>query len=190
MLTAERTAMNIIGHLSGVATLTSAFLKAVEASPARIFDTRKTTPGMRAWEKRAVRDGGGTNHRLGLHDMYLIKENHIVAAGGLEAAMQRAIEHKRKTKARLEVEVRNLLELKKALSFKPDYILLDNFTVPRLRKAARLAKSIRPGIILEASGGIDLKTVGKVAAAGIDRISIGRLTHSAPALDLSFKVVG
>lgn len=190
MLTGERTAMNIIGHLSGVATLTRSFAEEIETFPVKILDTRKTTPGMRAWEKKAVRHGGGTNHRMGLHDMYLVKENHIVAAGGLEAAMRRAIEHKRKTKARLEVEVRNLSELKKVLPFKPDYILLDNFTVPGLRKAAKLAKSIHPGIILEASGRIDLKTVKKIAATGVDRISIGKLTHSAPALDLSFKVVG
>lgn len=189
MLTGERTAMNIIGHLSGVATLTKAFVDVVETFPAKIYDTRKTTPGMRAWEKKAVRHGGGTNHRIGLYDMYLVKENHIVTAGGLEAAMRLAIEHKRKTKAGLEVEVRNLSELKRVLPFKPDYILLDNFTVPGLRKAAKLAKSIHPGIILEASGRIDLKTVKKIAATGVDRISIGKLTHSAPALDLSFKVI-
>ncbi len=190
MLTGERTAMNIIGHLSGVATLTRAFVDAIETSPAKIYDTRKTTPGMRAWEKKAVRHGGGANHRMGLYDMYLVKENHIAAAGGLEAAMRLAIEHGRKTRAMLEVEVRNLTELKKVLPFKPDYILLDNFTVPGLRKAVTLAKSIHPGIILEASGRIDLKTVKKVAATGIDRISVGKLTHSAPALDLSFKVIG
>ncbi len=190
MLTGERTAMNIIGHLSGVATLTRAFADAIETPPAKIYDTRKTTPGMRAWEKKAVLHGGGANHRMGLHDMYLVKENHIAAAGGLEAAMRLAIAHRRKTRARLEVEVRNLSELKKVLPFKPDYILLDNFTVPGLRKAAKLAKSIRPGIVLEASGRIDLKTVKKITATGIDRISIGKLTHSAPALDLSFKVIG
>lgn len=190
MLTGERTAMNIIGHLSGVATLTKTFVDAIQTFPAKILDTRKTTPGMRAWEKKAVRHGGGTNHRIGLYDMYLVKENHIVAAGGLEVVMRSAIEHKRKTKAKLEVEVRNLSELKKVLAFKPDYILLDNFTVPGLRRAAKLAKSIHPGIILEASGRIDLKTVKRVAATGVDRISIGKLTHSAPALDLSFKVAG
>jgi nicotinate-nucleotide pyrophosphorylase (carboxylating) len=189
MLTGERTAMNIIGHLSGVATLTRAFADTIETFPAKIYDTRKTTPGMRAWEKAAVRHGGGANHRLGLYDMYLVKENHIAAAGGLEAAMRLAIAHRQKTKARLEVEVRNLSELKKVLPFKPDYILLDNFTVPGLRKAVSVAKSIRPGIFLEASGKIDLKTVKRVAATGIDRISIGKLTHSAPALDLSFKVI-
>jgi nicotinate-nucleotide pyrophosphorylase (carboxylating) len=190
VLTGERTAMNILGHLSGVATLTRAFVDAIEAFPAKIYDTRKTTPGMRAWEKKAVRDGGGTNHRLGLYDMYLVKENHIAAAGGLETAMRLAIEHRRKTRIKLEVEVRNLSELKEVLPFKPDYILLDNFTVPGLRKAAKLAKSIHPGTFLEASGRIDLKTVNKIAATGVDRISIGKLTHSAPALDLSFKVVG
>ncbi len=190
MLTGERTAMNIIGHLSGVATLTKAFVEAVEAYPAKIFDTRKTTPGMRAWEKAAVRHGGGVNHRMGLYDMYLVKENHIAAAGGLETAMRQAIEHRRKTKIKLEVEVRNLSELKEVLPFKPDYILLDNFTVPGLRKAVKLAKSVHPRIILEASGKIDLKSVRKIAATGIDRISVGRLTHSAPALDLSFRVIG
>ena len=189
MLTGERTAMNIICHLSGVATLTRAFVEAVGAFPAKIFDTRKTTPGMRAWEKMAVRHGGGANHRMGLYDMYLVKENHIAAAGGLEAAMRLAIEHRRKTKIKLEVEVRNLSELEEVLPFEPDYILLDNFTVSGLRKAVRLAKSIDPGVILEASGRIGLKTVKKIAATGIDRISIGKLTHSAPALDLSFRVI-
>lgn len=189
MLTGERTAMNIIGHLSGVATLTRAFVDAIETFPAKIFDTRKTTPGMRSWEKAAVRHGGGANHRLGLYDMYLVKENHIAAAGGLETAMRLATGHRRKTRVKLEVEVRNLTELKKVLPFKPDYILLDNFTVPGLRKAVKAAKSIHPGIILEASGRIDLKTVKRIAATGIDRISIGKLTHSAPALDLSFKVI-
>ena len=190
MLTGERTAMNIIGHLSGVATLTRAFVDAIDAFPAKIIDTRKTTPGMRAWEKKAVRDGGGTNHRTGLYDMYLVKENHIAAVGGLEAAMRLAIAHRRKTRAKLEVEVRNLSELKEVLPFKPDYILLDNFTVPGLKKAVKVAESIHPGTILEASGRIDLKTVKKIAATGVDRISIGKLTHSAAALDLSFKVIG
>lgn len=189
LLSGERTAMNIIGHLSGVATLTRAFVDAAGAFPAKIFDTRKTTPGMRAWEKTAVRHGGGANHRMGLYDMYLVKENHIAAAGGLEAAVRLAIEHRRRTKIKLEVEVRNLSELKEVLPFKPDYILLDNFTVSGLRKAVRLAKSINPRVILEASGRIGLKTVEKIAATGIDRISIGKLTHSAPALDLSFRVI-
>lgn len=188
MLAGERTAMNIIGHLSGVATLTRAFVEAIDIYPARIFDTRKTTPGMRAWEKAAVRHGGGTNHRVGLYDMYLVKENHIAAAGGLEAAVGLAIEHRRKTKAKLEVEVRSFSELEEVLPFKPDYILLDNFTVSGLGKAVRLAKSIQPKVVLEASGRIDLKSVRKIAATGVERISIGKITHSAPALDLSFIV--
>jgi nicotinate-nucleotide pyrophosphorylase (carboxylating) len=188
MLAGERTAMNIIAHLSGVATLTRAFVEAVEAYPARIFDTRKTTPGMRAWEKAAVRHGGGSNHRIGLYDMYLVKENHIAAAGGLEAAVGLAIEHRRKRGKKIEVEVQNLSELEKVLPFKPNYILLDNFSIPRLRKAVKLAKSIQPKVVLEASGRIDLKAVGKIAATGVERISIGKITHSAPALDLSFIV--
>lgn len=188
MLVGERTAMNILCHLSGVATLTRAFAEAVRSYPARIYDTRKTMPGMRVWEKKAVRDGGGNNHRMGLYDMYLLKENHIAAAGGISQALSAASRHIKRTGASLEVEVRNLDELREVLGFKPDFVLLDNFTISLLKKAVDMAGSMSPGTILEASGKIDLKRIKSVAATGVMRISVGRLTHSAPALDLSFRI--
>jgi len=189
LLTGERTAMNILSHLSGVATLTSKFVERVKGFPVRILDTRKTMPGMRTWEKTAVGHGGGKNHRRGLYDMYLIKENHIAAAGGLHEALEKTLDHRKKTGARLEVEVRNLSELKTVLPFRPDYILLDNFNAARLRKAVVLAKSVSGKSLLEASGNIKLKNIKIIAATGVDRISIGALTHSAPALDLSFRIL-
>lgn len=189
LLTGERTAMNFLSHLSGVATLTSEFAKRVKDSPVRILDTRKTMPGMRTWEKDAVKHGGGMNHRRGLYDMYLIKENHIAVAGGIKKSLEKTLAHRKKTRAKIEVEVRNLSELKTVLPFKPDYILLDNFSVVRLRKAVALAKSTGGRSLLEASGNIGLKNIGRVAATGVDRISIGALTHSAPALDLSFRIL-
>jgi nicotinate-nucleotide pyrophosphorylase (carboxylating) len=188
MLIGERTAMNILCHLSGVATLTRAFVEAVRGFPVKIYDTRKTTPGMRQWEKKAVRDGGGYNHRMGLYDMYLLKENHIAAAGGIDEALTAAARHRKKTKAALEVEVKNLRELREVLQFEPDFVLLDNFSVSSLRKAVAVAGSLSPKIILEASGNMDLKRIGEAAATGVKRISVGRMTHSAPALDLSFRI--
>jgi nicotinate-nucleotide pyrophosphorylase (carboxylating) len=189
ILTGERTAMNIISHLSGVATMTQKIVKAIDGYPAKILDTRKTMPGMRIFQKKAVRDGGAANHRMGLYDMYLIKENHIEAAGGIEEALGLVMAHRKKTKAKIEIEVKNLVELKKVLKYKVDYILLDNFSIGLLMKAVKIAKDINPDVILEASGNVDLKTVRKIAATGVDRISVGRITHSAPVLDLSLKVV-
>ena len=188
MLTGERTSMNILCHLSGVATSTRQFVDAIKGYRAKIFDTRKTTPAMRSWEKKAVSDGGGSNHRMGLYDMYLIKENHIAAGGGLKAVMEAAVAHKKKTGAKIEVEVKSLAELGEVLPCKPDYILLDNFTVAAMKKGVALARAINPKSVLEASGNVNLKNIKKIAATGIDRISIGRITHSAPALDLSFMV--
>lgn len=188
MLIGERTSMNILCHLSGVATSTRQFVDAIKGYEAKILDTRKTMPGMRTWEKDAVKHGGGENHRLGLYDMYLVKENHIASAAGIENALKAVIKHKKKTGAKFEVEVRNLDELREALTFKPDFILLDNFTVPLLRNAVALVKSINRKVILEASGNVNLRNIAKIAATGVNRISIGRITHSAPALDLSFTV--
>lgn len=188
MLIGERTAMNILCHLSGVASLTRNFVETVRSYPARIYDTRKTTPGMRVWEKKAVRDGGGYNHRMGLYDMYLLKENHIAAAGGIGEALSAAGRHRKRTGAALEVEVKNLRELREVLMFKPDLVLLDNFTLLSLKKAVAIAGSLSPGTILEASGNMDLRRIKAVAATGVPRISVGRLTHSAAALDLSFGI--
>jgi nicotinate-nucleotide pyrophosphorylase (carboxylating) len=190
LLTGERTAMNILSHLSGVATLTAEFVERVKGLPVKILDTRKTMPGMRAWEKAAVKHGGGTNHRHGLYDMYLVKENHISAAGGMIEAVDKVRRHSLRTGARIEIEVRDISELKLVLPYKPDYVLLDNFDRPNLRKAVELKKAESERTLLEASGNITLKNVVGVAATGVDRISIGALTHSAPALDLSFRVSG
>jgi nicotinate-nucleotide pyrophosphorylase (carboxylating) len=189
ILMGERTAMNFLCHLSGVATVTHWMVKAIQNYPAKILDTRKTMPGMRRLEKQAVLDGGGTNHRLGLFDMYLIKENHIAAAGGLKKALDRVGVHRKRTGAKVEVEVKNMNELRLALKHDPDYLLLDNFTIAMLKKAVCLAREIAPGIILEASGNVAPETVRKIAATGVDRISVGRITHSAPALDLSLKIL-
>jgi nicotinate-nucleotide pyrophosphorylase (carboxylating) len=189
ILTGERTAMNILCHLCGVATLANQYVKAINGSRAKILDTRKTMPGMRMWEKEAVRHGGGYNHRIGLYDMYLVKENHIAAAGSMMAATEAALLHKRRTRHKLQVEVKNLSELKTALEYKPDFVLLDNFTIAMMKKAMLLKKSIGSKVVFEVSGNVSLKNVKTIAATGADRISIGRLTHSAPAFDLSFRII-
>lgn len=189
ILTGERTALNILCLLSGVATMARQFADAVRGYRVKILDTRKTLPGLRIWQKKAVRDGGAFNHRIGLHDMYLLKENHVAAAGSLENALRMASRHRRRTRAKIEVEVKDISELKRALIFKPDYILLDNFTLPMLKKSVPLARKANPSILLEASGNVDLKNIRKIAGTGVDRISIGKMTHSAPALDLSLKVL-
>jgi nicotinate-nucleotide pyrophosphorylase (carboxylating) len=188
LLKGERTAMNIISHLSGVATLTSRFVEKVKGFPVKILDTRKTMPGMRAWEKMAVKHGGGTNHRQGLYDMYLIKENHIAAAGGMLSALGKILKNSLRTGAKIEVEVRTLSELNLILPYRPDFILLDNFALPDLRKAVEKTRSESRKTLLEASGNITLKNITRVASTGVDRISIGALTHSAPVLDLSFRI--
>jgi len=180
LLSAERVALNLLGRLSGVATLTAQYVKAVRGTGARITCTRKTTPGLRALEKYAVRCGGGVNHRYGLDDAILIKDNHIVAAGGVGAALERA-----KAAAghlvRIEIEVDTLAQLDEALPHGPDVILLDNFSLDDLRVAVARAKG---RAVLEASGGVSLKTVGAIAQTGVDVISSGALTHSAPSLDI------
>ncbi|MEX2108550.1 MAG: carboxylating nicotinate-nucleotide diphosphorylase [Solirubrobacterales bacterium] len=185
LLAAERTALNLLGHLSGIATLTARFVEAVAGTGARILDTRKTTPGLRALEKEAVLAGGGSNHRMGLYDAILIKENHIALGGGLA----RAIHTARATHPELpvEVECRNLDETAYALGTGADRLLLDNMDTGELRKAVELRDSSggRKAIALEASGGVSLETVREIAATGVDFISVGALTHSAPSLDFS-----
>lgn len=180
ILVRERTALNLLGRLSGTATLTARYVAAVRGTNCRILDTRKTTPGLRLLEKYAVLCGGGHNHRFGLHDMVLLKENHITAAGGIPAAVQRAREHA--PDLPMEAEVRNLDELRQALELPLDRIMLDNFALPELEAAVALTAG---RIELEASGGINLDSVAGVARAGVDCVSVGALTHSAPALDLS-----
>ena len=185
ILTAERTALNFLTRLSGIATLTARFVDAVVPYGAVILDTRKTTPGWRKLEKYAVRCGGGRNHRLGLFDMVLVKDNHIDACGSLSKAVRRV--RAAGVKIPIEVEVRNLRELEEALSLGVDRILLDNFDLPTLREAVRLARGKVP---LEASGGVTLENVAQIAACGVEFISVGAITHSAPALDLSLELLG
>jgi nicotinate-nucleotide pyrophosphorylase (carboxylating) len=182
LLAAERTALNLLGHLSGVATLTARFVKAIEGSEARILDTRKTTPGLRALEKAAVVAGGGTNHRMGLFDAILIKENHAALAGGVGAAVQRAREAQ--PELPIEVECRNLDEVRQGAEAGADRLLLDNMRPAELREAVATARALN-GPEFEASGGVTLDTVAEIAATGVDYVSVGALTHSAPALDLS-----
>jgi nicotinate-nucleotide pyrophosphorylase (carboxylating) len=185
LLAAERTALNFLGHLSGVATLTARFAEAVEGTGARILDTRKTTPGLRSLEKAAVAAGGGGNHRLGLHDAILIKENHIALAGGVAKAVHAA---RRAQPAMLvEVECRDLEEVAYGLGVGAERLLLDNMDAEALRAAVRLRDEHAGGSgpTLEASGGVGLDTVRAIAAAGVDFISVGALTHSAPSLDFS-----
>lgn len=189
ILQAERTALNFLARLSGVASLTRQFVEAVEGTAARVVDTRKTTPGWRHLEKDAVRAGGGFNHRLGLYDMVLIKDNHIAAAGGIEAAI-RAVRRENAMDLPVEVEVGDLDQLEAALRLGVERIMLDNMPTPLLREAVRRTHALgenRPE--LEASGNVTLETVREVAETGVDLISIGALTHSAPAADLSLRVV-
>lgn len=189
ILTAERTALNFLGRLSGVATLTRRFVAAVTGTRARIVDTRKTLPGWRFLEKAAVRAGGGYNHRMGLHDMVLVKDNHIVAAGGIDAAL-RGVRAGNRAGLTVEVEVTTLEELDAVLERGVDRVLLDNMSLEAMREAVLRASELgeeRPD--LEASGNVTLETVRAVAETGVDLISVGALTHSAPAADLSLRVV-
>lgn len=180
VLIAERTMLNFIGRLSGVATLTRAYVDAVDGMGVIIACTRKTTPGLRALEKRAVRLGGGGAHRYGLNDAMLIKDNHIAAAGGVAAACERALKAASHLCA-IEVEVDSLDQLKQALPYALSAVLLDNFSLNDMRTAVKLAQG---KFLLEASGNITLETVFSVAETGVDVISIGALTHSAPNLDV------
>ncbi len=182
LLTGERTALNFLGHLSGVATMAALATRAVQGTGARVLDTRKTTPGLRALEKAAVAAGGACNHRAGLYDAVLIKENHIVAAGGIIAAVLRAREAAPALAASIEVEVRNPEEIAEALAAGAPRLLLDNMDEGELRAAvAQVAGRAE----LEASGGVTLDTLQARAQTGVEWVSMGALTHSAPALDLS-----
>jgi nicotinate-nucleotide pyrophosphorylase (carboxylating) len=186
LLAAERTAINFLGHLSGIATLTARYAEAVVGTGTTILDTRKTTPGLRNLEKAAVAAGGGINHRMGLYDAILIKENHIAAAGGLAKAVY-AARNTQPGKA-IEVEVRNLDETAYALGTGADRLLLDNMSPATMKEAVALRDQNAggaAGVSLEASGGITLENVREVAETGVDFISIGALTHSAPTLDFS-----
>ena len=183
LLTAERPALNLVGRLSGIATLTRRFVDAVAHTDAAILDTRKTLPGARRPNKYAVRQGGGQNHRLGLFDMVLVKDNHIDGAGGITAAVER-VRAEHGDRYPIEVEVKTLDELDEALACAPDVILLDNMSPETLRAAVARTDGAVP---LEASGNVTLDTVATVAETGVDRLSVGALTHSAKTLDLSIR---
>lgn len=182
LLTAERVALNFLQRLSGVATLTRRYVEAVRGTTTKILDTRKTTPGLRLLEKAAVRAGGGTNHRMGLHDMVMIKDNHLAAAGSIPG-LQPAIHKARQRGLRVEIEVDTIAQLQAVMQLEGvDVVLLDNMNPTTLQQAVALRK---PGVVFEASGGITLQNITEVAATGVDFISIGALTHSAVCVDLA-----
>jgi len=184
LLAGERIALNFIQRLSGIATLTESFVARVRSYPVKICDTRKTTPGWRALEKYAVKMGGGTNHRIGLFDAVLIKDNHIKAAGSIAEAVRR-VKGKLPAGFPIEVETRTLEEVREALSSGVNTIMLDNMSIPMMREAVAL---IDKRALIEASGNARLETVEGIAATGVDFISVGALTHSAPAADISMKI--
>jgi nicotinate-nucleotide pyrophosphorylase (carboxylating) len=188
ILTAERTALNFLQRLSGVATLTQRYVQAIAGLECRILDTRKTTPGWRVLEKYAVRCGGGHNHRMGLYDGILIKDNHLAALPGKDTSIREAASAARAVvggSVPIELEVDNLDQLTDALACHPEMILLDNMNAAELKEAVRRRDQADPSILLEASGGVSLETVRAIAETGVDRISVGALTHSAPALDVA-----
>jgi nicotinate-nucleotide pyrophosphorylase (carboxylating) len=184
LLSAERTALNFLQRLSGIATLTQKFVRAVKGTGVKIIDTRKTTPGYRTLEKQAVIDGGGTNHRMGLYDQYLIKDNHIDVAGGIKKAVEKVKKH-RKGKTPIEVEVRDESELKEALKAGVNIVMLDNWPLDKLDDAIKL---VDKQCKIELSGGINLENISDYARRGIDYISVGALTHSAKAVDISMTI--
>jgi len=187
ILTAERTALNFLQQLSGVATATRRYVDAIAGTGARVIDTRKTTPGMRRLEKAAVVAGGGSNHRVGLFDMVMIKDNHIAAAGGIMAAVE-AVRVRNDRGLRVEVETSTLAEVGEALAARVDRVMFDNMDVETMRRAVALAAAAERRPETEASGGITLETIRAFAETGVDFISVGALTHSAPALDLSLRL--
>ena len=191
LLSGERTALNFLTHLSGVASLTQQFVSAIEGTKAVILDTRKTLPGYRHLQKYAVRCGGGTNHRMGLFDAILIKDNHLAFLDEADRAIPEVLKSARQFsddngQVTVEVEVDTLEQLAAALPARPDIVLLDNMPPDVLRQAVSMRDETAPGVLLEASGGVNLQTVRAIAESGVDRISVGALTHSAPTLDIAF----
>jgi len=187
ILTAERTALNFMQRMSGIATLTDNFVERIKHTKAKIFDTRKTVPGLRLLDKEAVRLGGGKNHRIGLFDLFLIKDNHIEIAGSITSAVEacRNFQQKKNSNLKIEVETKNLEEVKEALACNVDIIMLDNFTTDLMKRAVVL---INDECLVEASGNINIDNVKEVAETGVDFISVGALTHSVKALDISLEV--
>jgi len=192
ILSAERTALNFLQRLSGIASLTFQFVRQIKPTKAKICDTRKTTPLWRSLEKYAVKMGGGTNHRFGLDAMILIKDNHIKAAGSISEAVKRA-KQKYKRNNPMEVETKNLREVREALKADVAFIMLDNFSLKNLKLAVKIIRGFEKKnnkkIKIEASGNVSLKNVKKIARTGVDLISVGKITHSAPALDFNLKLV-
>jgi len=187
LLSGERVSLNIMQRLSGIATMANTFVEKVNGLNAKIVDTRKTTPGLRFMEKYAVRMGGGSNHRFGLFDGILIKDNHIEAVGSITEAMRLA--KKGRHLAKVEVEVENLNDMQEAMETGADIIMLDNMSVPAMKEAVKIVREKSKDIILEASGNVSLENVREIAETGVDLISIGALTHSATAADISMKIV-
>lgn len=187
LLTAERTALNFLQRMSGIATAANIYSEKIKHTKAKIIDTRKTVPGLRELDKMAVKLGGCANHRIGLYDMFLIKDNHIEVAGSITKAVEACVKYNKKhhTKFKVEVETKNLKEVEEALKTKVDIIMLDNFEVSEMQKAVKL---INGKCKVEASGGVNLETVKSIAETGVDFISVGALTHSVKALDISLDI--
>lgn len=184
ILQAERVALNFFQRMCGIATLTGKYVEAVQTTKAKILDTRKTAPGLRELDKMAVKVGGGFNHRMGLYDAALIKDNHIAAAGGIKAAVKAQKEHSAKT-LKIEVETKNLPEVEEALKCDVDIIMLDNMSIAEMKKAVAL---VGGRALLEASGNVSLQNVAEIAATGVDFISVGEITHSVKAADIALKI--
>ena len=189
LLQTERLMLNIMQRMSGIATVTARYQELLKELPCKVLDTRKTTPGMRMLEKEAVKTGGGCNHRIGLFDMILIKDNHVDFAGGISKAVKAAKDYCKANgkDLRIEVEVRNTDEIRQAIEAGVDRIMLDNFTPERTREAVNIIRAEAPGVEIESSGGITFETLRQYGEAGVDFISVGALTHSVKGLDLSFK---
>ena len=187
MLTLERTALNFLQRMSGIATMTGLFVEKIKHTKAKILDTRKTVPVLREIDKLAVKIGVGSNHRIGLYDMFLIKDNHIAVAGSITKAVQacKDFNSRKNISCKIEVETTNLEEVKEALQCTPDFIMLDNFDIEEMRRAVKI---INGKCLIEASGGIDLNTIKEIAETGVDFISVGALTHSVKALDISLEI--
>jgi nicotinate-nucleotide pyrophosphorylase (carboxylating) len=187
LLSCERVILNLMQRMTGIATLTNEFVKAVSGTKTKVLDTRKTIPGLRVLDKYAVCCGGGVNHRLDLQDGILIKNNHISLGGGIPTVLERALAN-RKGSQWIQVEVRSQTELDQAIAAKAESILLDNMTPSQVKKAVKQIRAALPGVPIEASGNMNLKTVRKYALAGVDFVSVGALTHSAAAADLSMRI--
>jgi nicotinate-nucleotide pyrophosphorylase (carboxylating) len=187
LLTAERTALNFLQRMSGIATSANTYSEKVKHTKAKVIDTRKTVPGLRTLDKLAVKLGGCANHRIGLYDMFLIKDNHIEVAGSITKAVEACMKYNKKhrTKFKIEVETKNLKEVEEAIKTKSDIIMLDNFEVDEMKKAVKL---INGKCKVEASGGVNLESVKTIAESGVDYISVGALTHSVKALDISLEI--